>query len=123
MLYEKWNYGNEQKIAGSYTTKHLKPLFSNEIWNKKYKIKTKNGDILIEYGYEKIWHCFHFFEDNDNLLKKLKNDFGLVEKDFEKVSKINIKEDYSNVSLKAIRNILPYLKEGLQMSDHNIRWC
>jgi len=117
MIYEKWNYGSEQKIAGNYTIKNLKPLFNEEIWNKKYEIETKNGDFLTEYGYEKIWHCFHFFEDNENLLKKLKIDFGLVEKYFEKASKINIKEGYSNVSLKAINNILPYLKEGFQMSD------
>ncbi|MDP2088338.1 MAG: type II CRISPR RNA-guided endonuclease Cas9 [Flavobacteriaceae bacterium] len=105
MEYEKWNYGNEQKVAGNYTTKHLSSLFSKEIWEDKK---------------DEIWHCFHFFEDNDNLIDKLKNDFGLAEKDIEKVEKINLKEGYSNVSLKAIKNILPYLQRGLQMSDATI---
>ncbi len=41
MTYEKWNYGNDQKIAGNKTTKLLKPLFGDEIWNKKYEIQTK----------------------------------------------------------------------------------
>ncbi|MBE0424874.1 MAG: type II CRISPR RNA-guided endonuclease Cas9, partial [Lutibacter sp.] len=105
MQYEKWNYGNDQKVPGNYTAKHLSPMFPTEIY---------------ENNKEEIWHCFHFFEDNDILIKKLKNDFGLEEKDFDKVEKINIKEGYSNVSLKAIKNILPYLKRGLQMSDATI---
>lgn len=105
MEYEKWNYGEDQKVTGNYTTKHLSSLFSDEIWQKNK---------------EEIWHCFHFFEDNDNLMEKLKNDFGLAEKDLEKVESVNLKEGYSNVSLKAIKNILPYLQTGLQMSDATI---
>lgn len=110
MEYEKWNYDNEQKVPGNYTTKNLSTLFSEEVW-AKHK--------------EEIWHCFHFYEDSDNLIEKLKNDFGLVGKDVEKVDKINLKEGYSNVSLKAIKNILPYLKkikEGkvLSMSEATI---
>lgn len=105
MEYEKWNYDNEQKVAGNPTTKQLSALFPKEIY---------------EANKEEIWHCFHFFEDSDNLVEKLKNDFGLAEKDIEKVEKINLKEGYSNVSLKAIKNILPYLQRGLQMSDATI---
>lgn len=117
--YEKWNYDDEQKVAGNYTTKHLSSLFSEEVWKKNK---------------EEIWHCFHFFEDNDNLVKKLTSDekFGLknldkeeVKKLIEKIDKINLKEGYSNISLKAIKNILPYLKklkEGkvLSMSEATI---
>ncbi len=54
------------------------------------------------------------------MIEKLKKDFGLAEKDVEKVSKIDLTEGYSNVSLKAIKNILPYLEKGLQMSDATI---
>jgi len=105
MQYEKWNYGDEQKVPGNYTTKQLNSLFSSEICEAKK---------------EDIWHCFHFFEDNDNLIEKLKKDYNLAEKDVDKVENINLKEGYSNVSLKAIKNILPYLKRGLQMSDATI---
>jgi CRISPR-associated endonuclease Csn1 len=106
MQYEKWNYGNEQKVSGNYTTKHLSSLFSKEIWEAKK---------------DEIWHCFHFFEDNENLANKLINDFELTNKDvFASVKKINLKEGYSNVSIKAIKNILPYLHKGYQMSDATI---
>src|SRR5690554_5918615 len=105
MGYEKWNYADSQKVPGNYTTKHLSSLFSEEIWNTKK---------------EEIWHCFLDYNDNDYLKEKLANAYGLDEKLFEKVESINLKEGYSNVSLKAIKNILPFLREGFRMSDATI---
>lgn len=105
MTYEKWNYADDQKVPGNYTTKHLSSLFGSDVW---------------ESHKEEVWHSCHFFEDNDLLIEKLSNDFSLAKKDFEKVEKINLKEGYSNVSLKAIKNITPYLRKGHQMSDATI---
>lgn len=93
---EHFNYGDKQKVSGNYTHAKLKPLFSDEIW-EKHK--------------EDIWHCFYFYQDNDMLIEKLKKDYGLKEKDIYKIEKINLKDDYSNISLKAIRNILPFMRK------------
>ncbi len=98
LTYEKFNYEDEFKVVGNYTTKKLKGLFPDEVWNSKY---------------DEIWHCFYFFEDSDKLFLKLKQDFG-YSGDQEKIAKIKLKEGYSNVSLKAIRNILPFLNKGYQ---------
>lgn len=102
LTYEKFNYDNDQKVAANPTTKKLKPLFPKEVWNTHY---------------EEIWHCFHFFEDNDKLLAKLRKDYQLQAVDPEKIAKIRLKEGYSNVSLKAIRNINPFLEKGYPYSD------
>jgi len=98
LTYEKFNYGDKQKVAGNPTIKALKSMFNNETW---------------EESYEEIWHCFYFYEDNDKLFEKLKKNFGF-KKDLEAVKKVKLKEGYSNVSLKAIRNILPFLEKGYQ---------
>lgn len=98
LTYEKFNYGDKQKVAGNPSIKALKPLFAEDIWNAHY---------------EEIWHCFYFYEDNDKLFEKLKRDFGF-KKDIDAVKKVRLKEGYSNVSLKAIRNILPFLEKGYQ---------
>lgn len=95
--YEKWNYENEQKVPGNYTTKHLSSLFTPEIW---------------ENHKEDIWHCFHFYEDADLLLTKLTKDYNVNTNDIEVINNINLKEGYSNVSLKAIRQILEFLRLG-----------
>ena len=114
--YETFNYADDSPVIGNYTTKHLNALFSKSILEKEYSI-TVNNQETIEYGYERIWHLFHYCDDNDILFDKLHTIYGLTDADKEKISKINLKEDYSNVSLKAIKNILPYLKKGLHLSD------
>jgi CRISPR-associated endonuclease Csn1 len=99
LTYEKFNYDNDQKIAGNPTIKKLEALFPAKIWEKHY---------------EEIWHCFYFYDDNDLLLEKLQKNFDLKAHDVEKISKIKLQEGYSNVSLKAIRNISPFLGKGYQ---------
>ena len=102
LTYEKFNYDNDQKIAGNTTIKKLKPLFPEDVWDEHA---------------EAIWHCFYFFDDNDKLYSKLKEDYQLKVNDPDKISKIRLKEGYSGVSLKAIRNINPFLKKGYAYSD------
>lgn len=102
LTYEKFNYENDLKVSGNPTIKKLKPLFPEEVWNEDY---------------EKIWHCFYFYEDNDKLFAKLKKDFQLKTDDLKKVSSIRLKDGYANVSLKAIRNINPFLEKGYSYSD------
>ncbi len=92
-----FNYDNDQQISANYTTANLKPLFPQKIWEEH-----KND----------IWHCFYFFDDNEKLFQKLKNDYQLKTDDQKIIEKINLKDDYKNVSLKAIRNITPFLKKG-----------
>lgn len=96
LTYEKFNYGDKQKVAGNPTIKALKPLFAEDVWKDKY---------------EEIWHCFYFYEDDDKLFDKLKKDFGF-KKNIDAVKRVKLKEGYGNVSLKAIRNILSFLKKG-----------
>ncbi|MCD4793483.1 MAG: type II CRISPR RNA-guided endonuclease Cas9 [Bacteroidales bacterium] len=102
LTYETFNYADDFKAAGNYTNSKLSKLFKADIW---------------EAHKEEIWHCFYFFDDNDKLIEKLKDDFDLSEKDEEKVGKIKLKDGYASVSLKAIRNITPFLKKGYKLSD------
>lgn len=114
--YETFNYEDDAPVIGNYTTKHLNALFPKSILEKEFVLTVNNEDI-IEYGYERIWHLLHYCDDNDVLFDKLHDNYGLSDTEKEKISKVNLKEDYSSVSLKAIKNILPYLKKGLRLSD------
>lgn len=103
LTYEKFNYDGDQKIAGNTTIKKLKSLFKEEVWNNYY---------------EEIWHLFYFYDDNDKLVDKLKSEkYQLTSIDPEKIGKIRLKEGYSNLSLKAIRNINLFLEKGYGYSD------
>jgi len=103
LTYEIFNYKNDLKAPGNYTNAKLSKLFKPNVW---------------EANKEDIWHCFYFYSDNDKLLKKL-NEYGLQENEenLKKIQNIKLKDDYSNVSLKAIRNITPFLKKGYKFSD------
>lgn len=98
MVYEKFNYENEFDVVKNQTIRQLKPLFPEKIWDE---------DV------ENIWHYFYFYEDNDKLLQKLKDKYNFSG-DINQVKKVRLKEGYSNVSLKAIRNIMPFLEKGFQ---------
>lgn len=124
LSYERFNYEDNFKVSGSPSTANLKPLFNEEIWNKKFETETNENGKLVkktEYGYERIWHCFYFYEDKEMLYEKLKKDFGLEEKhkdvilgkekDGVRKDGIVLKDGYSNISLKATKNILYYLKK------------
>ncbi|QOW10005.1 type II CRISPR RNA-guided endonuclease Cas9 [Kaistella flava (ex Peng et al. 2021)] len=114
--YETFNYDKDSSVSGSYTTKNLNSVFPKSILEKEFVVKV-NGEDVIEYGIDRIWHLFHYCEDNDILIKILQNDYNLEEDKIDKIAKINLKEGYSSFSLKAIKNILPYLKEGKRESD------
>ena len=98
LTYEVFNYEDDFKVVGSTTIKKLSKLFDKQVWEKEQ---------------ENIWHCFYFYEDSDKLHQKLSRDYGL-KIDLEQLKKIKLKEGYGNVSLKAIRNILPFLERGIQ---------
>ncbi len=114
--YETFNFDNDAPVNGNYTIKNLNSVFPKSILEKEFILNVNNEDVL-ELGLERIWHLFHYCEDNDILIKKLQNDFSLEDDKTEKIAKINLKEGYSNISLKAIKNILPYLREGKRESD------
>lgn len=96
LTYERFNYESDFKVAGNPTIKQLEPLFSREVWKNSYR---------------EIWHCFYFFDDSERLYNKLVKDYNYTDS-IEKIEKIKLKEGYSNVSLKAIRNIMPFLEKG-----------
>ncbi|HRZ41714.1 MAG TPA: HNH endonuclease domain-containing protein [Bacteroidales bacterium] len=99
MTYEQFNYDNKLKVAGNTTHKKLLALFDETLWNTNKEV---------------IWHYFHFYSDPELLSKKLVERFGFDEEKAKKASAIKLKDGYGSVSLKAIRNILPFLKMGYQ---------
>lgn len=66
----------------------------------------------------RLWHMLYSFEGdnsklgNENLLKKLQEHFGFKPAHAKILANINLKSDYGNLSARAIRKILPHLKEG-----------
>ena len=87
-------------------------LLSNFVKNTKtvndIKIQKSVDDIIDD-----VWHVLFRF-DNEELLRQFAiQNFNCDEKTAIKFSKIKLKQDYGSLSLKALRNILPYLRKNL----------
>lgn len=106
--HEDWefNYIDETNIAGCPVSTSLKEIFG-ENWKD---VKIGNYDI------NDIWHVLYDFDDDDKLKEFAEEKLHLSEDDVKKFCKITLQQGYSNLSLKAIRQILPFLREGLLYS-------
>ena len=58
-----------------------------------------------------VWHALFSFDDEDKLKEFAKVRLQLNEEQAEEFSKIPIANEYASLSLKAIRKILPYMKD------------
>jgi CRISPR-associated endonuclease Csn1 len=77
-----------------------------------------SGGEYFKQPYYQLWHLLYSFEGdnskegNKNLLVKLHEKFGFSPEHAKIVSTIRLQTDYGKLSAKAIRKILPHLKEG-----------
>jgi CRISPR-associated endonuclease Csn1 len=116
-----FNYTLGSNVAGCPTIANLVDVFGinwKEYLLSNYEKNTKTeGYIKVQKSIEDIiddvWHVLFRF-DNEDLLKQFAiENLNCDEKKATKFSKIKLKQDYGSLSLKAIRNILPYLKQNL----------
>ncbi len=114
-----FNYRDNQTISGCPLSAKLKNLFVEDYkaaiaktyrGNKETKDgKQRSADDLL---YE-VWHALFSFNDKERLGTYAKKRLGLTDEQVIEFLNINPKQGYGALSLKAIRKILPYLKQGL----------
>ena len=102
--HEEWdfNYRDDTNVAGCPISTALKNIFGDE-WKN---IKIDNYDIYD------IWHVLFEFDDDQKLHEFALNKLHLDAETTERFCKIHFQQGYANLSLKAIRKILPFLKKG-----------
>ncbi len=98
----KFNYKDDDKIVGTYTISNLssKKFFGDKWYDFTEKEK------------EDIWHILYFFDSKDKVKEYAIEKWSFNEEQATAISKFNLKDGYSNLSRKAINNILPFLKMG-----------
>ena len=116
-----FNYNLGSNVAGCPTIANLREIFGKD-WKEYLKTnflkntKTENNKVVKkteEDIIDDVWHVLFRF-DKEELLKQFAIDnLKCDDKTATKFSKIKLKQDYGSLSLKAIRNILPCLKQNL----------
>lgn len=100
--YWKFNYRNDTNVSGCSVAAHLQEIFG-ESWK----------DVVIgQYDIFDIWHVLFDFDDDDKLCDFARTKLNLDEERANKFCKIHLPQGYGNLSLKAIRKILPFLRKG-----------
>lgn len=100
----------------------LETIFTNLGWNTELLSidLSKEDKELDRQPYFRLWHLLYSFEGdntptgNGKLLEKIMQ-LCDVEKEYAvELANVSFQEDYGSLSAKAIKKILPYLKEGNQ---------
>jgi len=120
--YRTINYKDDTNISGCPISGRFKKVFGND-WEKYAKTvvrQNKKGEQeTISYNIEDVWHILFSFEDEEYFTEFLENVLDLEENQIKELLTLfnNFPVGYANLSLKAINNILPFLKEGLIYSE------
>jgi len=117
-----FNYKGNQSLSGCPFSSALQRIFGDDFKASIYKMY--QGERINKIGEEKtpddvlheLWHVLFSFDDAGKVKEFGCSKFGLDDELAEKLAKISPKQGYGALSLKAIRKILPYLKQGLRYS-------
>lgn len=110
---DEWsfNYRDDTNVAACPVSRDLKNIFGED-WKN---IKIPNEDSASDkkyYDINDIWHVLYDFDDDEKLHEFALNKLHLDSETAEKFCAIHFQQGYANLSLKAIRKILPFLKKS-----------
>lgn len=98
----QFNYRDDANVCGCPVSTSFKNIFG-ESWKD-----TKIG----QYDIYDIWHVLFDFDDEEKLHEFALNKLNLNSELADKFCAIHLQQGYANLSLKAIRKILPFLRKG-----------
>lgn len=108
-----FNFPMDTSVSGCPVTAALQDIFG-ENWIdalcETYTLAEGKSRLNVVND---IWHVLFFYTDDTKLAEFAKNRLQLNDEEAKKFCKISLPDDYASLSLKAICNILPYLRRGL----------
>ncbi|GHU79893.1 CRISPR-associated endonuclease Cas9 [Bacteroidia bacterium] len=99
--------------------KNIEEIFTAFGWNTEILQFQSDKDLEKQPAY-KLWHLLYSFEGdnsytgNENLINKITERCGFEKEYATILANVTFQDDYGSLSAKAIRKILPYLKDGNQ---------
>ena len=113
-----FNYQMDTQVSGSPVNAQLEEIFGEDWLNSVCEVYTlADGKTRFQIMND-IWHALFFYDDEDKLKGFAMSRLQLDEEQAGRFSKISMPNDYAALSLKAIRKILPYMRDyGLIYSE------
>ncbi len=121
----RFNYPLDTSVSGCPVIAQLSDIFGgknnvDEWLERACEVYTLAGRKNRFEIMNDIWHAIFFFEDADKLKTWAKDKLQLDDEHATIFSKIHIPSDYASLSLKAIRKILPYMKQYGMIYSHAV---
>ncbi len=114
----KFNYQMDTQVSGSPVNSQLEEIFGEDWLSSVCEVYTLAKNKSRFQIMNDIWHAMFFYDDEDKLKEFAMSRLQLDEKQAGLFSKISMPNDYAALSLKAIRKILPYMRNnGLVYSE------
>ena len=116
----RFNYPMDTSVSGSIVSAQLEDIFGQQWLDAVCEVYTLgDGKNRFEILND-IWHALFFFDDEDKLKEFAKSRLQLSDDDATRFSKITLPQDYASLSLKAIRKILPYMRDYGLIYSHAV---
>ncbi len=107
---------DEISIPSCYVSARLKSVFGKDWENfKKTVVRLNKGkEETVTYKIEDVWHILFSFDDEEYFIEFLVQILELEETQVKELATLfnSVPVGYANLSLKAINNILPFLRNG-----------
>jgi CRISPR-associated endonuclease Csn1 len=100
---------NSSQIVDAISSLFTSLGISNEILKFDASLQ---GNDFDKQPYYQLWHLLYSTEDDDALKISLKNKYGFKEEHLPFLMNVSLQADYGGLSAKAIKKILPHLKDG-----------
>jgi len=114
----KFNYQMDTQVSGSPVNAQLEEIFGEDWLSSVCEVYTLANNKTRFQIMNDVWHVLFFYDDEEKLKEFAKDRLQLDDELAEKFSKISIPNDYAALSLKAVRKIMPYLRNyGLIYSE------
>ena len=116
----QFNYQMDTPVPISTVTAQLEDIFGENWIEGACEVYTlAEGKTPFEIMND-VWHALFFYDDEEKLKDFARQRLQLGDEDAEKFSKISMPNDYASLSLKAIRKILPFLKDYGLIYSHAV---
>lgn len=108
-----FNYQMDTSVSGCPVTAGLRDIFGEEWLSAICEVYDKGSDKTEIQVLNDIWHVLFDFSDKEHLVGFAKQHLQLNDENAKKFANIKVNSAYAALSLKAIKNILPYLRRGM----------
>lgn len=108
----RFNYFSDTTVSGCPVTAGLRDIFGDDWESAVGEVYTLAKGKKPEQIVNDVWHALFFFDDEDKLAGFARDRLQLSDEEARKFCEIRVPSDYASLSLKAIKKILPYLRQG-----------